>query len=101
MELACPHCGQILQFAGKRPAFCAYCGKSLPSPHEASTFTFDGPPPVAENGEDPAEIGGYRLLRRIGEGGMGRVYEAEEIAGGRRVAVKLISAEFAGSPSAV
>ena len=32
---------------------------------------------------------------------MGRVYEAEEAATGRRVAVKLISAEYAGSPDAV
>jgi serine/threonine protein kinase len=37
----------------------------------------------------------YRLLEVIGEGGMGRVFLAEEIATGRPVAVKLLHPEFA------
>ncbi|MFS8069134.1 MAG: protein kinase domain-containing protein, partial [Byssovorax sp.] len=35
--------------------------------------------------------GKYRLIRQMGAGGMGAVYEAEEIPGGRRVAIKVIS----------
>ena len=35
-------------------------------------------------------IPGYRMLRLIGEGGMGKVYLAEEIALGRQVAIKTI-----------
>ena len=35
--------------------------------------------------------GKYRFVRKMGGGGMGAVHEAEEIAGGRRVAVKVIS----------
>jgi eukaryotic-like serine/threonine-protein kinase len=35
--------------------------------------------------------GKYRLVRQMGAGGMGAVYEAEEIPGSRRVAVKVIS----------
>lgn len=43
-----------------------------------------GPAPL------PEEIGGYRILRRIGQGGMGVVYEAEQREPRRRVAVKVI-----------
>ncbi len=43
---------------------------------------------------DPERIGAYRLLRRLGGGGMGTVYEAQEPHSHRRVAIKLISPEF-------
>ena len=44
-----------------------------------------------EPGLEPgAEIGGFRILRRIGHGGMGVVYEAEQSAPRRRVALKTV-----------
>ncbi|MER0480781.1 serine/threonine-protein kinase [Streptomyces sp. Edi2] len=44
--------------------------------------------------DDPRVLGGYRLLRRLGAGGMGRVYLGRS-AGGRTVAVKVVHAHFA------
>jgi tetratricopeptide (TPR) repeat protein/predicted Ser/Thr protein kinase len=38
----------------------------------------------------PGQIGGYEVVARIGEGGMGVVYEAEQKSPRRRVAVKVI-----------
>ncbi|MEU9994390.1 serine/threonine-protein kinase [Streptomyces sp. NPDC050848] len=46
------------------------------------------------NAEDPASIGPFRLLGRLGAGGMGRVFLARS-AGGRTVAVKVVHAELA------
>lgn len=42
----------------------------------------------------PERIGSYRILRKIGEGGMGSVYEAEQENPRRRVALKVIRAGF-------
>ncbi|MGI5228654.1 protein kinase domain-containing protein [Actinoallomurus sp. CA-142502] len=42
---------------------------------------------------DPAEIGGYRVLARLGAGGMGQVYLGLS-PGGRHVALKVIRADF-------
>lgn len=42
---------------------------------------------------DPVAIAGFRVVRRIGAGGMGVVYEAEQERPARRVAIKLLRAE--------
>ncbi|WP_165956012.1 serine/threonine-protein kinase [Streptomyces hainanensis] len=46
---------------------------------------------------DPTTVGSYRLLRRLGAGGMGRVYLGRS-PGGRMVAVKLVHEELAADP---
>ena len=46
------------------------------------------------NVADPERLGDYRIIRRIGQGGMGIVYEAVHETLDRRVAVKMLQIDF-------
>src|SRR5438105_6196483 len=43
-------------------------------------------------------VGDYRVLRRLGQGGMGHVYLAEQLSLRRRVALKILRADLAADP---
>ncbi|MCI0684706.1 MAG: protein kinase [Gemmataceae bacterium] len=112
MQLLCGNCNRTLDYSGERPMFCSFCGNPLgdsksntPSNHDpdAATVapsTMPGSAP-ARKPPAPAALGSYKLLRELGSGGMGTVYEALDSDSGHHVALKLIGAAFTSSPDAV
>src|SRR5437773_1614949 len=57
----------------------------------------DGPPPLDLCGRT---LGDFRILRKLGQGGMGQVYLAEQISLHRNVALKVLPPEMAASEKA-
>ncbi len=82
----------------------------MTKPDEESSITVGATPaptgptyvePLARGGEDLSGVfGRYQIVRRLGKGGMGRVYLAHDTALDRRVALKVPHLE-AGDPSAL
>src|SRR5207247_3376621 len=46
-------------------------------------------------------LGDFHLLRRLGQGGMGQVYLAEQISLKRKVAIKMMREDVAANPTAL
>jgi protein kinase-like protein len=73
--MTCPSCGAA---AAADAVLCGGCGAELPAPRE-------GDPLVGT-----LLAGRYRVLDRLGQGGFGAVYRAEQVSMGREVAVKVL-----------
>jgi len=94
----CRSCGAVIP-AKSTEKLCPACllsgaleptggGGETVSMARAESLSFYGPT------EFPCEFGGYRLLGLLGRGGMGTVYEAEQLATGRRVALKMLGQQL-------
>ena len=91
----CPVCKT--EFDGGE-VFCPNDGARLGTPSQMA-------PPQSAERADPligyTLDGRYRILRRIGEGGMGIVYEAEHAVIEKRVALKVLRDDFSSRPEVV
>src|SRR5437588_2215996 len=70
--------------------------------NETVAATQHGPPaPGQEIDLTGKTLGDYKLLRRLGQGGMGQVYLAEQISLKRNVALKILKPDLAANNTAL
>ena len=108
MHVNCPNCGaQTDVDDGESTVLCAGCRQQfeLTESHSLDFFSqasgSDTLPFVDAGDVALTKLAGYRLIRLLGQGGMGRVFEAEQVTTGKRVAIKLIAPTIAFSTNAI
>jgi serine/threonine protein kinase len=81
-EMNCPHCAAPIDNGAK---LCPHCQSAIQPKID---------PMIGQLIHNE-----FRIIRKLGEGGFGAVYEAEQITLGRKIAVKTLHKHLSASPS--
>jgi serine/threonine protein kinase len=92
------HAGEpvdVEAYAARHPELADRLRRLLPALQILDRLSSFGRPGATARGADDGEeigrtLGDFRLIREVGRGGMGVVYEAEQLSLGRRVALKVL-----------
>jgi eukaryotic-like serine/threonine-protein kinase len=116
MSMRCPACGTLY---GTESKFCTRDGTRLvPTPAPGtSPGSFQPQPRATQQRATPEAVrspvpthanlvgnvldGRYRIVKKVGEGGMSFVYMAEDVAGGEKYAIKVLSPSLSQDPNAM
>ncbi len=99
LTLSCPHCGAALALGAMA---CFRCGRMVDADGKGGT-TGGGALPTELQTLAKAGLleNQWRLIRPIGQGKTGIVWEAQDVALDRRVAIKILHESLGSSPSQV
>ncbi len=88
----------LKEYIDRYPALAAEILEMFPAMVEIEQVKEDRHEDLAEQTEPVApalrQLGDYRIIRQVGKGGMGIVYEAEQVSLGRHVALKVLPASM-------